>query len=57
VYNGAWGVRVYHKPFVDWIWAGCFIMALGGIAAISDRRYRPKKAAAAEGLVAHAARA
>ncbi|MFA7399850.1 MAG: heme lyase CcmF/NrfE family subunit [Sideroxydans sp.] len=36
----AWAVRVYIKPFVDWIWAGCFLMALGGIVAISDRRYR-----------------
>jgi cytochrome c-type biogenesis protein CcmF len=38
--NGAWAVRVYYKPFVDWIWAGCLLMALGGIFAISDRRYR-----------------
>ncbi len=38
--NGAWGVRVYHKPFVDWIWGGCVLMALGGILALSDRRYR-----------------
>jgi len=38
--NGAWAVRVYHKPFVDWIWAGCVLMALGGILALSDRRYR-----------------
>jgi cytochrome c-type biogenesis protein CcmF len=38
--NGAWGVRVYIKPFVDWIWAGAFIMALGGFIAIGDRRYR-----------------
>ena len=36
----AWSVRLYHKPFVDWIWAGCFTMALGGILAVSDRRYR-----------------
>jgi cytochrome c-type biogenesis protein CcmF len=33
-------VRVYHKPMVDWIWAGCLLMALGGVLAISDRRYR-----------------
>jgi cytochrome c-type biogenesis protein CcmF len=39
----AWGVRVYHKPFVDWIWGGCFIMAIGGFLAIADRRYRSKK--------------
>jgi len=38
--DGAWSVRLYHKPFVDWIWGGCFIMALGGLLAISDRRYR-----------------
>ncbi len=36
----AWAVRIYIKPFVDWIWAGCLFMALGGILAISDRRYR-----------------
>jgi len=36
----AWVVRVYYKPFVDWIWGGCLIMALGGLLALSDRRYR-----------------
>jgi cytochrome c-type biogenesis protein CcmF len=38
--EGAWVVRVYHKPFVDWIWGGCLLMALGGVIAVSDRRYR-----------------
>jgi cytochrome c-type biogenesis protein CcmF len=38
--NGAWAVRVYVKPFVDWIWIGCLLMALGGVFAIGDRRYR-----------------
>ncbi|HEY5932614.1 MAG TPA: cytochrome c-type biogenesis CcmF C-terminal domain-containing protein, partial [Nitrospira sp.] len=38
--GGAWSVRLYHKPFIDWIWGGCLIMALGGALAISDRRYR-----------------
>ncbi|MGC2166929.1 MAG: heme lyase CcmF/NrfE family subunit [Gallionella sp.] len=38
----AWAVRVYYKPMVDWIWAGCVLMALGGVMAISDRRYRLK---------------
>jgi cytochrome c-type biogenesis protein CcmF len=28
------------KPFIDWIWSGCLIMALGGLLAASDRRYR-----------------
>ncbi len=43
--NGAWVVRVYHKPFVDWIWFGCMLMAFGGFLAVTDRRYRlsPRK--------------
>ena len=40
--GGAWIVRVYVKPFVDWIWGGCLVMALGGLLAASDRRYRAK---------------
>ena len=36
----AWTVRIHVKPFVDWIWGGCLIMALGGLFALSDRRYR-----------------
>jgi cytochrome c-type biogenesis protein CcmF len=38
--EAAWAVRVYYKPFVDWIWGGCVLMALGGVLALSDRRYR-----------------
>ena len=38
--DGAWVVRVYYKPFVTWIWGGAFLMALGGIIAVTDRRYR-----------------
>ena len=38
----SWAVRVYYKPFVDWIWGGALLMALGGLLAISDRRYRMK---------------
>jgi cytochrome c-type biogenesis protein CcmF len=51
----AWAVRVYFKPFVDWIWFGCLLMALGGTLAVADRRYRIKVKAAA--TVATAARA
>jgi cytochrome c-type biogenesis protein CcmF len=36
----AWTVRVYRKPFVTWIWGGCVLMALGGLIALTDRRYR-----------------
>jgi cytochrome c-type biogenesis protein CcmF len=35
-----WLVKVQHKPFIDWIWGGCVLMALGGLLAASDRRYR-----------------
>jgi cytochrome c-type biogenesis protein CcmF len=38
--TNAWIVRVYSKPFVTWIWGGCILMALGGLLAITDRRYR-----------------
>jgi cytochrome c-type biogenesis protein CcmF len=51
--EGAWSVRVYFKPFVDWIWFGTLMMALGGLLAASDRRYRvktSKPAAATEGV-------
>jgi cytochrome c-type biogenesis protein CcmF len=40
--NNAWVVRAYHKPFVDWIWFGCLLMAIGGILSVTDRRYRLK---------------
>ena len=38
--GGGWLVAARVKPFVDWIWGGCLIMALGGLLAASDRRYR-----------------
>ncbi len=41
--DGAWSVRLYHKPMVEWIWVGCALMAFGGLLALSDRRYRMKK--------------
>jgi cytochrome c-type biogenesis protein CcmF len=38
--QGAWSLRVYHKPFVRWIWLGALLMAIGGTVAATDRRYR-----------------
>ncbi len=38
--NGAWTVRVFHKPFINWLWIGGLFLALGGVLAASDRRYR-----------------
>ena len=37
--SGAWSLRIYHKPFVRWIWLGALLMALGGLLGASDRRY------------------
>ena len=38
--GGGWAVRAYIKPFANWLWAGCLIMAFGGAISLSDRRYR-----------------
>jgi cytochrome c-type biogenesis protein CcmF len=43
--DGAWSVRLYYKPFVRWIWLGPLLMAIGGLVAASDRRYRLVKKA------------
>lgn len=43
--NGDWSLRIYVKPFINWIWLGTFIMAFGGILSISDKRYRMVKIA------------
>ena len=40
VSGGAWSVSIFYKPFVIWIWGGAALMALGGMLAVSDRRYR-----------------
>ena len=52
----AWLVRVQHKPFIDWIWGGCLLMALGGALAASDRRYRVAAKRPQEQYAAAAAR-
>jgi len=44
-----WEVRVHIKPYVNWIWLGCLIMALGGAFAIADRRYRLRRATEEKG--------
>jgi cytochrome c-type biogenesis protein CcmF len=41
--NGAWAVRIQVKPMVRWIWAGAVLMALGGLVAATDRRFRRRK--------------
>ena len=41
--SGAWSLRVYYKAFIRWIWLGGVLMALGGLCAACDRRYRVTK--------------
>ena len=36
----SWTVRTYLKPFANWIWSGCALMALGGFLSLTDRRLR-----------------
>jgi cytochrome c-type biogenesis protein CcmF len=38
--DGAWVMRVYYKPYMNWVWTGAVLMGLGGFLAASDRRYR-----------------
>ena len=49
--GGAWTMQLQYKPLVRWIWLGPIMMAIGGLLAASDRRYRrslrPERAPAA----------
>ncbi|HEY8521741.1 MAG TPA: heme lyase CcmF/NrfE family subunit [Gammaproteobacteria bacterium] len=36
----AWSVRLQVKPLIRFVWLGAIIMALGGLVALTDRRYR-----------------
>lgn len=38
--NDGQTVRVYIKPFTNWIWGGAILMALGGLLSLLDRRMR-----------------
>jgi cytochrome c-type biogenesis protein CcmF len=45
--TGAWAIRIYHKPFIRFIWIGALFMMAGGFLAAWDRRYRRALPAAA----------
>jgi len=51
----SWGVRVYVKPFMVWVWLACVMMALGGFVTVIDKRYRMRRAARTEPAPAVAA--
>ncbi|HEX9772722.1 MAG TPA: heme lyase CcmF/NrfE family subunit [Steroidobacteraceae bacterium] len=44
--EGAWSLRLQYKPMVRFIWLGALVMALGGLVAVTDRRYRIRRVAA-----------
>ncbi len=39
---GAWSMRIQYKPLIRYVWLGALVMALGGVIAASDRRYRSR---------------
>ncbi|MFC5743500.1 heme lyase CcmF/NrfE family subunit [Dyella tabacisoli] len=41
--EGAWALRLYHKPFVRWIWGGGLLMMLGGFVSAGERRFRASR--------------
>ncbi len=41
--DGAWGMRIQVKPFMRWVWLGAIFMAVGGVLAMFDKRYRQRK--------------
>ncbi len=57
---GKWSVRFQIRPLVNFLWLGAFIMAIGGIVAVTDRRYRNARlmqpAAAGSGVAGESAR-
>jgi len=42
--GGVWSVRIQYKPMIRFIWIGAFVMALGGLISVTDRRYRRRRA-------------
>ncbi|HMM46515.1 MAG TPA: heme lyase CcmF/NrfE family subunit [Thiobacillaceae bacterium] len=52
--SGAWTVRLFHKPFINWLWLGAVFMVVGGFLAAFDKRYRIalRRSAVPKGLAA-----
>ena len=49
-----WGLRVYYRPFVQWIWLGALLMSVGGVLGATDKRYRlQQRQAKAAALAGH----
>ena len=41
---GRWSVRAQVRPLINYVWLAAFLMALGGLIAATDRRYRQESA-------------
>jgi len=52
--NDTWSVRIQYKPMIRFIWFGAIVMALGGLIAVTDRRYRSTAPAHARATTAAA---
>jgi cytochrome c-type biogenesis protein CcmF len=52
--NGAWSLRLQYKPMVRFIWLGAFVIAMGGLIAVFDRRYRQRVSVTAPSTAADA---
>ncbi len=53
--EGTWAVRIYHKPYIRWIWLGAFLMGFGGLVAAMDSRYRRRREARSEATATQSA--
>ncbi len=40
--QGAWSMRIQYKPLIRFVWLGAMVMAIGGVIAATDRRYRSR---------------
>ncbi|MGE0581734.1 MAG: heme lyase CcmF/NrfE family subunit [Steroidobacteraceae bacterium] len=45
---GRWSLRIQIRPLINYVWIAVALMALGGLIAASDRRYRQARARATE---------
>jgi cytochrome c-type biogenesis protein CcmF len=41
--DGSWALRIYHKPFIRWIWFGGLFIAFGALCSMMDKRYRARR--------------
>jgi cytochrome c-type biogenesis protein CcmF len=55
--DGDWSLRLYYRPMMRLVWLGGLLASLGGLLALTDRRYRLARAAAAAADATAAARA